>query len=357
MTPDWTNLIDLMPFGVYILDKDFQVVQANRTIQNMFHHVDFSKLPFCYFGFFGHQDYCQDCPCKQGMLDGKTQQFTKHNLGPFQNISVHVTAIPIQGVSGANENIMVIYEDISESVHLNDSMQKAFRVLTSSSLASLVSHEMNQPLNSLLLSASSLKMYVEKEPVLEPATIAKYADRIEKLSERMAGTVEQLRRHGTWSEEQPSASSPSHAIDDATSIFAERMTSARITLIKKLPPELPLIWASPADLEMSLASIMTNAIQSLENQYKVGRNITIEATTTSEILAISIRDTGVGFGANLGRALEPFFTTRDRGMGLGLAIVQSTLRAWGAEIMLADHPQGGAIVRLIFRLFQDRSKP
>ncbi|MNP30569.1 Signal transduction histidine-protein kinase BaeS [compost metagenome] len=66
-----------------------------------------------------------------------------------------------------------------------------------------------------------------------------------------------------------------------------------------------------------------------------------------------IRDNGPGFTSEaLARAREPFFTTKTRtqGLGLGLAICDTLMRALGGELLLGNHPEGGALLTLQLRV-------
>ena len=69
-------------------------------------------------------------------------------------------------------------------------------------------------------------------------------------------------------------------------------------------------------------------------------------------MLLTLRDNGPGFSAEaLRRAREPFFTTKTsaQGLGLGLAICDTLVRALGGELSLANHPDGGAQLGLFLR--------
>jgi len=64
-------------------------------------------------------------------------------------------------------------------------------------------------------------------------------------------------------------------------------------------------------------------------------------------LVLAVRDSGPGFDEkNLDKMKDPFFSTKDTGTGLGLAIVTSIVESHGGTVTLANHPEGGAVVRL-----------
>ena len=74
-----------------------------------------------------------------------------------------------------------------------------------------------------------------------------------------------------------------------------------------------------------------------------------EVFQTAEGVTLTLHDNGPGFSPEaLARAREPFFTTKTsaQGLGLGLAICDTLMRALGGELLLANHPDGGALLTL-----------
>ena len=64
---------------------------------------------------------------------------------------------------------------------------------------------------------------------------------------------------------------------------------------------------------------------------------------------LTFRDTGPGFSEeSLSKAMDPFFTTKDNGTGLGLPIVQAIIDSHGGSMKLANAPQGGALITISF---------
>ena len=90
------------------------------------------------------------------------------------------------------------------------------------------------------------------------------------------------------------------------------------------------------------------------------RRIWISIEHQAEHLDLLLRDNGPGFSAeSLARAREPFFTTKTsaQGLGLGLAICDSLVRALDGELLLANHPAGGALITLRLRLAEPGTNP
>jgi signal transduction histidine kinase len=119
-----------------------------------------------------------------------------------------------------------------------------------------------------------------------------------------------------------------------------------ITLISQLDENLPIILGDPVHLGQIIRNILSNAIQAMPE----GGNLTIKSEVPSQgWVDISTTDTGVGIPEdNLTKIFEPLFTTKAKGIGLGLAITKTLVEAHGGTIDVQSEIGTGStfIVRL-----------
>jgi signal transduction histidine kinase len=111
-----------------------------------------------------------------------------------------------------------------------------------------------------------------------------------------------------------------------------------------VPDDVPEVACSQSDLEQVFLNLLTNAREATP----LGGRIMVAARSVDRRVEISIADTGCGIAAeNLQRVLEPFFTTKQHGNGLGLSICRSVL--WEVEGTLTIHsaPGNGTEVRVL----------
>jgi two-component system, sporulation sensor kinase E len=108
-----------------------------------------------------------------------------------------------------------------------------------------------------------------------------------------------------------------------------------------LPDQLPVIRGDVAQLKQVFFNVLKNALQAMSD----GGLITVECRASNDFVEIHFTDTGKGISQeNLGRILEPYFTTRAGGTGLGLLIVERIVRAHGGEIGIESEEGVGTTV-------------
>lgn len=105
--------------------------------------------------------------------------------------------------------------------------------------------------------------------------------------------------------------------------------SASVSLTLDLPQNLPPVFVDPHQIGQALGNLVVNACQAMPN----GGRLTFSARLQAKTLAISVQDTGLGISPeNLPRLFEPLFSTKPRGLGLGLVISQKLIEINGGKI-------------------------
>jgi two-component system sporulation sensor kinase A len=131
------------------------------------------------------------------------------------------------------------------------------------------------------------------------------------------------------------------AIDGALNVLEDSLKRRNIQVLLDLPDELPTIRGSQGDLTQIFLNLCTNARDAMSD----GGELHIIATPNKKTVRVSVQDTGCGIPAEkLTRVLEPFYTTKAEGSGLGLSICRSVLYDIGGDLTV--HSTEGEGTRL-----------
>ena len=210
-------------------------------------------------------------------------------------------------------------------------------------MAAGITHELNQPLQAIKLSADSIVYWFEKKKTFDPKAIMKAlglisrnADRIQRIIQRVRNFVKSRQAIA-----QTNAVDLNQAIRDGLEMIEHQLMSHGIELVLKLDTDIPAISGDETQIEEVVINLVTNARQSLDLTEREDKKILIETYSTDQGICMVVADTGTGFSADaLANMFRPFFTTKTEGLGLGLSIVHSIVTGFSGKIELLTPTDG-----------------
>ena len=117
-----------------------------------------------------------------------------------------------------------------------------------------------------------------------------------------------------------------------------------VEIMATLPAVLPPVFVDRIEIQQVLVNLIRNAMEAMTAPSVTLRRLTIGAEASRDRVRVSIADTGGGVDpAILTRLFQPFQTTKDAGLGLGLSICQSLVEANGGRVGAGPHPKNGAL--------------
>lgn len=235
-----------------------------------------------------------------------------------------------------------------ELVRAQDELVQAGKLSALGTMSASISHELNQPLAAIRSYAENAEKLLDHQRTDDARGNLKL---INELTGRMASIIAHLRAFARRDRHAPESVALQPALDDALALLAKRRRAMEVELIRDLPDATLWVQAGETRLRQVLGNVLANALDALTEKGPP-RKLWLSAEQTADGVTLTIRDNGPGFTSEaMARAREPFFTTKTRtqGLGLGLAICDTLMRALGGELLLANHPTGGAVLTLRLR--------
>jgi len=209
-------------------------------------------------------------------------------------------------------------------------------------LARSVSHDVNNALGSMLPLIQQMQADLQSG-VLTPVVFAEDLEHVQKslqVCRRIFGGMLTFSRHGA---RRSGYGHVRRAIETASAILKYGMSRSAIELQVNVPDEVPEVACTQSDLDQVFLNLLSNAREATPH----GGRIVITVRPGDHIVEISIADTGCGIAAeDLPRVLEPFFTTKPHGNGLGLSICRSVLWEVDGVLTIQSEPGRGTDVRI-----------
>lgn len=200
-------------------------------------------------------------------------------------------------------------------------------------LATGIAHELNQPLMAVANYAqAALRRVRSGEWSQEELTTC-----LEKTSQQalLAGQIiKRLRRLVSKRPPEQSETDVNETIRDVVEMVRSETEGREIQVQLELPEGLPHVRADRIQLQQVMLNLVRNGLEAMQGTPSADRRLTVESRLIEpECVAVSVRDQGDGCEArHLDRLFQPFFTTKDQGMGMGLSISRSIIEAHGGRL-------------------------
>ena len=224
-------------------------------------------------------------------------------------------------------------------------LEHASRLIAMGELAASIAHEINQPIASILTNVEAARVLLDRDK-LGDTEMRAILDDIRDDDLRAAETMRHIRDLANKREiafAPFDANELIHALAKLVGPLARR----RGMSVHLGCDDIPMVRGDRLHVHQVLLNLVLNAMDAMADSPPSTRHVRISSRRVpGDFVEIAVRDAGHGIAAGNGaRIFESFFTTKEDGMGLGLSIARSIVRAHGGEIVAENNAGGGATVR------------
>ena len=199
-----------------------------------------------------------------------------------------------------------------------EQLVQAEKLTSLGQLAASVAHELNNPLAGVLLYVDLLSGRLSGEsPAEESATDLEYLSRIESEVSRCSRIVGNLLDFSRQSQPRLGAVDINGTLDQVVSLVEHQALCQNVNIVRELSPSVPPVLGDFDQLKQVFTNLSLNAIQAMPQ----GGMLTLRSSPDGGGVRVDVEDTGCGIAeGDLARIFTPFFTTKERGKGVGLGL-------------------------------------
>jgi PAS domain S-box-containing protein len=342
------TLIDEVREDILLLDKEGRVVDVNKNVAK---RTNRSKekllgkpcwqvqtlndgLPFC-------SKTDPRCPFHSTLATKKAAEALVTRVSEDGRLLYfRIYTYPIFNSTGSMTHVLVMRRDITERTHQEKLQQHTEKLTVIGEMSTYLAHEIRNPLfaiggftNTLLKSKNLSESELEKLHII--------AEETKRLDKMLASILNFSRPSKT-----------TDATVDLNKVMKETVDLMRFGYGKRgfrflvyAYPNLPLVNAEPEMVKQCLVNLIKNSIEAMPE----GGDISLSTGKETDCVFIAVADTGVGMSEReMEKVFSPFYSTKEQGTGLGLAMISKSVDEYGGRVDLTSKKGEGTTVTLCF---------
>jgi two-component system, NtrC family, sensor kinase len=264
------------------------------------------------------------------------------NTQKGQHVVVNASIAPLLGKTGARLGRLVLLDDITQRVTLEEQLVQNEKLTSLGLLAAGVAHEVNTP---LAVISNYIQMLAKQIPPDDPRQ--KTIERIVKQTFRASEIVNNLLNFSRTGGAELAEVDLNSILEETLTLVQHPFKAGQVTVIRNYKDELPTVLGSTTRLQQVFLNLLMNARDAMPG----GGMLEVRTTAHNGSVEVELTDNGAGIAPeHLHKIFDPFFTTKPtgRGTGLGLSVSYGIIKEHAGKVDVKSTPGKGTSFRLEF---------
>jgi C4-dicarboxylate-specific signal transduction histidine kinase len=350
-------------FGLWIWDADKRQVWATRTAREIFDLEDHEPVEIERLQRMVHPDDVESI--RSVLVDATASGDERALQFRISRRDDSVRWIAVRGRSEADGRgkvslIRGVLRDVTEQIgtqkeieELHRELAHAGRVSLLGTLSSSLAHELSHPLGAIRFNATAAQTLLS-QPTLDLAELRQILADIYHENQRAVDVIDRLRSLLKRRQLDFEPVSVEDLLEETSVLLKSDANARNVTLEFANDANLPMVQGDTVHLSQVLINLIINAMDAVADMPADRRLVSVRASAADQgRVEIAISDSGGGIPADgLERIFEPFYTTKDNGIGMGLSIARSIVETHGGRLWAENGEDGGAIFRVRLPVFE-----
>ncbi|WIW50391.1 PAS domain S-box protein (plasmid) [Bradyrhizobium sp. 62B] len=210
-------------------------------------------------------------------------------------------------------------------------------------LTASIAHEVNQPLTAIISNADACLGWLRREAP-DISAVHRSVEWIIDDAMRASEVIRRVRTLAKKGDIEMAALDINEVVNESIALVTRELINHQVTLRTELAPSLPKILGDRVQLQQVIINLVMNGVEAMQTVDDRARELIVQSSRDNEgRVQLSVTDSGVGIAEDDRiRILDPFFTTKSTGLGMGLSICRSIVEAHGGRLSIVHKQEPGA---------------
>lgn len=350
------DLVEIIPYGVHEIDSRGIITFANAMSHRIFDREEGDLVGHAVWEVVDPESE-RDRLCKyhRSVIEDQPKPspyFRQHRTRDGQLIDTRVDWDYKRGSGGEITGFVAVMTDITEQRRAEEEAQRRLdqlahvsRLSTMGEMVSGLAHELNQPLAAIANYARTCRHQMSGTATTNRGEVLDSIQRIVEQAHRAGKIIRHLREFVRRVETGRVEVDINDLVRDIVVLLDVQTRLHDVSLELILDDSLPEVHVDRIQIEQVITNLVANAMEATQEVPKGERKVTVRTSPAPKgRLTVSIEDTGKEVQkAEIDQWFEPFYTTKNEGMGLGLAISRSIIGTHGGHLEALPNGDRGAV--------------
>jgi PAS domain S-box-containing protein len=265
------------------------------------------------------------------------------------------SAVPILNANDELVGFRGIDRDITDRVEAEEKLNEmeahlahAGRLSVLGEMVAGIAHEVNQPLYSIVNFAKACRNVLARKEEPDHKELIEWNDEIACAAARATEIIKRLRRFARRGAAEFAAIPVGELIEESIDLMAFELRRHKVVVRRDIASDAPAVRADRVEIQQVLVNLLQNACEAMAQTADSERQIALRSRLSEEGVVVSVQDHGPGLPDDKElRIFQPFVTTKENGLGIGLAISTTIVEAHGGRLWASDDREGATFHLLL----------
>lgn len=318
------SIVSAIGVGIVLISKEGIIQWANQMMRDMAGRDVIGMQS---------KDLCGECDLSDPHADNPGGTIILPDLFGQAGTYFQVTTAPVKSDTGETHGYIRLIQDVTDMKKMEEQIIHSEKLASIGRLAAGIAHEIGNPLTSIFSFVQILREMEDGDEFKR--------DSLETISfhiNRISGILKQLSGFTKMPGGELKPCSVNQIIDTSLDLIQYDKKAKNVAITRELAGELPDIVADANQLSQVFVNLVLNAIDAMPD----GGTLTVTSRARDSIVSIQFRDTGTGIRKeDIGKIFDPFYTTKEKGTGLGLAVSYNIIKKMNGLLTVESEPGKG----------------